>query len=51
MKEDAKSIRDFWLISLVGCIYQHISKVLAKHLSKVQNMVIRECQHVFVEGR
>lgn len=50
-KNDAKSISDFYLISLVACVYKLISKVLAKRLSKVLNQIIGGCQHTFVFGR
>lgn len=33
--EGAKHIKDFQSISLVGCVYKLISKVLARHLSKM----------------
>lgn len=46
-----KDIKDFRSISLVGCIYKLIAKVLVRRLSQVLGEVIGECQHAFVEGR
>lgn len=47
----AKNICDFRHVSLVGCIYKHIAKVLAGRLTKFLGKVIGDCQHVFVERR
>lgn len=49
-KSNPKHINDFRCISLVGCIYKLLSKVLAKQLSKVLNQITSECQHAFVYG-
>ncbi|XP_019431881.1 PREDICTED: uncharacterized protein LOC109338984 [Lupinus angustifolius] len=38
-------------ISLVGCIYKIISKLLVGRLKKVIHVVISECQTVFINGR
>lgn len=50
-KRGAIDIRDFRPISLVGCIYKLLAKVLTRRLSTVLGEVIGECQHAFVEGR
>lgn len=42
---------DFKPISLVGCIYKLISRVLARRLFKMLEETIGENQHVFVNGR
>lgn len=42
-----KDIKKFRPISLLGCIYKLISKLLARRLTKV----LGESQHAFVEGR
>lgn len=47
----AKELKEFRPISLVGCIYKLISKVLARRLSRVLGEVIGENQNAFVEGR
>lgn len=45
------NIKDFRRISLVGCIYKLIAKVLARRITSVMDNVIGECQHAFVRGR
>lgn len=47
----ANEFKEFRPISLVGCIYKLIVKVLARRLSKVLGEVIGDCQHAFVGGR
>lgn len=49
-KCNPKHINDFRPISLVGCIYKLLSKVLVERLSKVLNQIIGNCQHAFVYG-
>lgn len=50
-KKEAKEFGDFRPISLVGCIYKLIAKVLAKRLSKVLGDITSSSQNAFVEGR
>lgn len=50
-KRDTKEFKDVWPISLVGCLYKLIAKVLARRLSKMLGDIIGECQHAFVGGR
>lgn len=44
-------IDDYQPISLIGCIYELLYKVLAKRLSKVLNQLIGNYQNAFVFGR
>lgn len=49
--EGVNNIRQFKHISLMGCIYNLIYKVLARGLSRVIGEVIGKSQHVFIEGK
>lgn len=46
-----KNRNNFQPISLIGCVYKLLFKVLAKQLSKVFNLMIGECHQAFVFGR
>ena len=48
---DPQSFNDFRPISLIGCVYKIIAKLLANRLSKVMNHLIDERQTTFVKGR
>jgi len=50
-KANAENIRDFRPISLVGCIYKLLSKVLARRLRSIIGNLISENQKAFVGGR
>jgi len=50
-KANAEDIRDYRPISLVGCIYNLLSKVLAQRLRGVIGFLISENQNAFVGGR
>jgi len=50
-KADAQNIKDYRPISLIGCIYKLISKVLARRLRNVIGSLISENQNAFVGGR
>ena len=50
-KADAQNIKDYRPISLVGCIYKLLSKVLARRLRDVIGSLISENQLAFVGGR
>ncbi|XP_028201723.1 uncharacterized protein LOC114385874 [Glycine soja] len=49
--EDPQGLGDFRLISLIGCMYKIMAKVLAKRLKGVVHKVIDEGQSTFVGGR
>jgi hypothetical protein len=44
-------LSEFRLISLLGCLYKIIAKVLAKRLAKVMDTVISSHQTTFIKGR
>ncbi|GAU36760.1 hypothetical protein TSUD_213250 [Trifolium subterraneum] len=45
------SLSDFRPISLLGCLYKLIAKVLAKRLAKVMDSIITSNQSAFIKGR
>ena len=47
-KADAQNIKDYRPISLIGCVYKLLSKVLARRLRKVIRSLISENQNAFV---
>ncbi|GJR37726.1 RNA-directed DNA polymerase, eukaryota [Tanacetum coccineum] len=49
--EDPLTIGDFRPISLIGCQYKIIAKILARRLSRVVSSVIRDVQMAFIKGR
>ena len=49
--EKPKHLQDFRPISMVGCIYKIISKILALRLKRVMNHLIGPHQTSFIEGR
>ena len=48
---DAKFVNDFRPISLIGCVYKVISKVLANRLAPVISDLVSETQSAFVANR
>ncbi|GKC44027.1 putative RNA-directed DNA polymerase, partial [Tanacetum coccineum] len=50
-KKDPLGFSDFHPISLNGCVYKVISKILATRLAKVINSIIGPNQSAFIEGR
>jgi len=46
-----QQLNDFRPISLVGCMYKIISKILSSRLKRVLNKVIDPKQSAFLEGR
>ncbi|GKD16416.1 putative RNA-directed DNA polymerase, eukaryota, reverse transcriptase zinc-binding domain protein [Tanacetum coccineum] len=49
--QDALHISDFRPISLIGCQYKVIAKVLANRLLQVVNSVVSEVQSAYIKGR
>ncbi|GJS76418.1 RNA-directed DNA polymerase, eukaryota [Tanacetum coccineum] len=50
-KQDAKLVKDFRPISLIGSFYKIIAKILANHLSMVISDLISDVQSAFVSNR
>ena len=50
-KENPYSLNEFRPISLVGCVYKIISKLLANRLKRVSHNVIDKQQSAFLSGR
>ena len=50
-KQNASNIRDFRPISLIGCMYKMVAKVLTNRLKIVLENLISETQNAFVGGR
>ncbi|KAL6562915.1 hypothetical protein OROHE_005502 [Orobanche hederae] len=50
-KDGASELNHFWPISLIGCLYKIIAKVLANRIRPVMETVIGDCQSAFVKGR
>ncbi|GJU57997.1 RNA-directed DNA polymerase, eukaryota, partial [Tanacetum coccineum] len=50
-KQDAKLVKDFRPISLIGCFYKIIAKILANRLSMVISDLISDVQSAFVPNR
>ncbi|GKB86030.1 RNA-directed DNA polymerase, eukaryota [Tanacetum coccineum] len=48
---DAKMVKDFRPISLLGSLYQIIAKLLANHLVHVLGDIVNEVQYAFVANR
>lgn len=47
--EHPQGLSEFRAISLIGCMYKMLSKVLANRLHKVINNVISDSQSVFIK--
>ena len=50
-KQSAFNIRDFRPISLIGCMYKMVAKVLTNRLKIVLENLVSETQKAFVGGR
>ncbi|GKU88289.1 hypothetical protein SLEP1_g2571 [Rubroshorea leprosula] len=50
-KENPQGIDEYRPISLIGCMYKILAKILANRLSKVMNGLIGEQQSAFIGGR
>nr|GEY08285.1 RNA-directed DNA polymerase, eukaryota, reverse transcriptase zinc-binding domain protein [Tanacetum cinerariifolium] len=48
---DAKFVNDFRPISLIGCVYKVVTKVLANRLVSVIEDLVSDTQSAFVAGR
>lgn len=48
---DPQLLNDYRPISLIGCIYKIVAKLLANRLKKVMPFIIDERQSAFIEGR
>ena len=48
---DPQQLSEYRPISLIGCIYKIVSKILARRLKKVMSSIIDERQSAFIEGR
>lgn len=51
INKDASKLEEFRPISLIGCYYKIISKILANRIKKVMNKIIGESQNAFLGGR
>ncbi|GJV75631.1 RNA-directed DNA polymerase, eukaryota [Tanacetum coccineum] len=49
-KQDAKFVKDFRPISLIGCFYKIIAKILANRLKMVISDLISEVQSAFIQS-
>lgn len=49
--DSPKEFKDYRPISMVGCIYKIISKVMAKRLQKVMSSLVGPLQSSYIEGR
>ena len=49
--DGSKENKDYRPISMVGCVYKVIAKVLANRIHSVMNELVGESQMAFVEGR
>lgn len=50
-KINPQKVPNFRSISLVGCMYKVLSKVLANRLNRVMSKLIAETQSTFIKGR
>lgn len=50
-KDNPQKIGDYRPISLIGCMYKVLAKLLANSLRKVMNFLISDTQSAFVKGR
>ena len=46
-----QSLEEYRPISLIGCMYKIVAKLLANRLKKVMSFIIDEGQSAFIEGR
>jgi len=50
-KKEAVDIKDFRPISMVGCVYKVIAKVLSRRLRGVVHTLVGDSQTAFISGR
>ncbi|GKV28626.1 hypothetical protein SLEP1_g37648 [Rubroshorea leprosula] len=50
-KLNAVNLKDYRPISLIGCVYKLLAKVLANRLKSVMSEIVSETQSAFVRGR
>ena len=50
-KASPQQFSDFRPISLIGCMYKVLTKVLANGLNSVMGNVVAQCQPDYVKGR
>ncbi|GJX56953.1 RNA-directed DNA polymerase, eukaryota [Tanacetum coccineum] len=48
---DAKFVKDYRPISLIGCVYKVVTKIMAKRLAMVINDIVSDTQSAFVANR
>ena len=48
---DPQYLNDYRPISLIGCMYKIVAKLLAKRMKRVLPTIINEAQSAFIEGR
>lgn len=48
---DPQLLNDYRPISLIGCMYKIVSKLLANRMKKVMSLIIDETQSAFIGGR
>ncbi|KHN06886.1 Transposon TX1 putative 149 kDa protein, partial [Glycine soja] len=48
---DPQILNDYRPISLIGCMYKIVAKVLANRMKKVMTTIVDETQSAFIEGR
>jgi len=48
---DPQFLNDYRPISLIGCMYKIVAKVLANRMKKVMAFIVDETQSTFIEGR
>lgn len=50
-KDNPQKINDYRPISLIGCMYKVLAKLLANWLRRVMDFLISDTQLAFIEGR
>ena len=48
---DPRFLNDYRPISLIGCMYKIVAKLLANRMKKVMAFIVDETQSAFIEGR